>query len=84
MSVSIEGFAGESATGLVVLGYNIPAELFLLQYRWCDASNHVISADDASQSASTEDISCLNPIAEYTFGLERGNDRVMNWREVLR
>lgn len=89
MTITIGGFTGENNSGEVDLGYNIPADLFYLQYYWCGensaSTNHQNNTDGSNPNETpVELVSCLNPIGQYTFGLERGNDRVIHWREVLK
>jgi hypothetical protein len=84
MTISIGGFTDENTTGNVDLGYKIPAEINFLQYQWCATSDHVNSVEANPNPTSTETVSCRNPKARYTFGQERGNDRIIHWREVLR
>lgn len=85
MTLTIDGFVDEdNSTGVVDLGYKIPTELHFLQYQWCTTTNHVNTRDSNRNSTSTEIVLCLNPTAQFTFGLERGNDRIIHWREVLK
>ncbi|BDX08119.1 LamG domain-containing protein [Planctobacterium marinum] len=74
MTLSVTFADDENPTGAVFLGYDIEDEFDFMEYQWCDAESY---------DSNMETLACTNPAAEFVFGLVRGNDRVIHWREVL-
>ena len=74
MTLSVDFADEDNPTGAVFLGYDIEEEFDFMEYQWCDAENY---------DSNLETLACTNPAAEFGFGLVRGNDRVIHWREVL-
>jgi len=58
---------GENKTGSIKVEYEVPA---WLKYDW------------QTENAAPEDLYEENPSAIATFGIYRGNDRIISWREV--
>lgn len=75
MNLQISFVNADSTSGSVFLGYDIPTELSFFEFPWCSNTNH---------EGSKGTLTCVNPVAEFTFGQDRGNDRVIHWREVLK
>ena len=74
MELNVNFADDENPNGAVFLGYEIEAEFDFMQYQWCDAEQY---------NSNLETLACTHPAAEFVFGLIRGNDRVIHWREVL-